>query len=221
MGVELDELVKTVSNQTLASAKESRQLTEQLINVALILAGLIFIGVLAMAYYSHRQVAAPLRDISEVLSGIASRKDLTQRIKQRSEDEIGAIAHASNNLLEEFQKLARALDGTAQEVNRTTKSLTDITEDARVNMTDRNAKLRFATQEFMRNIEASTKASNNAKEVDMDLHRAQMKFIQTHLNEIDEGKQATDRNVRALQTSTSKLRQLAENMHSQIRLLNF
>lgn len=221
MGAELDSLVKTVSNQTLARAEVSQQLTEQLINLALVLAGLIFLGVIAMAYYSHRQVAVPLRGISEVLSGIAARKDLTYRIKQPSDDEIGQIALATNNLLEEFQKLARTLDGTAQEVNRTTSGLTEITETARVNMVDRNSKLRTATQTFMREIEASAKAKNMPKEVDVELHHAQMKFIQTHLSEIDDGSQATDRNVNALKTSTVKLQKLAENMQSQIRLLNF
>ena len=76
MGAALDDLVKTVSRQTLANAEASRTLTEQLINIALILAGLTFLGVLAMAYYSHREVAVPLRDISDALSGIAARKDL-------------------------------------------------------------------------------------------------------------------------------------------------
>lgn len=221
MGVALDALVKTVSDQTLASAKASLQLTEQLINVALILAALTFVGVLVMAYFSHRTVAVPLRDISDALSGIAARKDLTQRIKQRSDDEVGAIALASNNLLEEFQKLARALDGIAQEVNRTTNGLIEVTESARVNMVDRNTKLRQATQDFMSDIEASSKANHAMKEVDMDLHRAQMKFIQRHLSEIDEGQQTTQRNERALQTATIKLQKLAENMHGQIRLLNF
>ena len=220
MGAALDDLVKTVSSQTLANAEASRTLTEQLINIALILAGLTFLGVLAMAYYSHRQVAVPLRDISDALSGIAARKDLTQRIRQRSDGEIGAITLATNNLLEEFQKLARTLDGTSQEVNRTTKSLTDITENARLNMVDRNTKLRSATQPFMGDIEASAKDKMKAIEVDVELHRAQMKFIQLHLNEIDEGKQATDRNVNALQTSTGELQKLAENMQGQIRLLN-
>ena len=221
MGVALDALVKTVADETLASANTSQQLTEQLINVALILAGFTFIGVLAMAYFSHRTVAVPLREISDILSGIAARKDLTQRILQRSDDEVGAIAQASNNLLVEFQKLARTLDGTAQEVNRTTNNLTAVTEGARVNMADRNAKLRQATQDFMSDIEASSKANHAMKEVDVDLHRAQMRFIQRHLTEIDEGQQITERNERALQTATVKLQKLAEKMHGQIRSLNF
>jgi methyl-accepting chemotaxis protein len=221
MGDELDNMVNRVSTNTLSSAKVSQKLTEQLISLAIVLAGLIFLGVIAMAYYSHRQVAVPLREISEVLGGIVARKDLTYRIKYRSDDEIGRIALDTNNLLEEFQKLARTLDGTAQEVNRATNQLTEITESAKLNMVNRNSKLRTATQIFMGEIEASTRAKNIAKEVDLELHRAQMKFVQTHLKEIDDGSQTADHSVNALKTSTIKLQKLAENMQGQIKLLNF
>jgi methyl-accepting chemotaxis protein len=165
MSAELDGMVNKVASNTLASAQASQKLTEQLINLALVLAGLTFLGVLAAAYYSHQQVAVPLGEISDVLGGIAARKDLTYRIKQRSDDEIGKISAATNNLLEEFQKLARTLDGTAQEVNRTSKNLSEIADAAKVNMT------------------------------------------------------ATSAN--ALKTATEKLLKLAENMQSQIKLLNF
>ncbi len=128
MGTELDSMVNKVATNTLTSAKVSQKLTEQLINLALVLAGIIFLGVIAMAYYSHRQVAVPLREISEVLGGIVARKDLTYRIKYHDHDEIGQIATNTNNLLEEFQRLARTLDGTAQEVNRASNGLTEITD---------------------------------------------------------------------------------------------
>ena len=49
-----------------------------------------------MTYYSHRLVIVPLREISNTLMGIASRKDLLQRIRQRSDDEIGEITMATN-----------------------------------------------------------------------------------------------------------------------------
>lgn len=221
MQIELDSLVSTVSTQTLARAKDSQHLTEQLINAALVLTGLIFLGVLGVAYYSHVQVAKPLRAVSSALGDVAARRDLTYRLKQYSDDEVGDIAVSTNHLLEEFQRLARTLDGTAQEVNRTTKNLTDITESARLGMADRNTKLRSAVQDFMRDIEASTKVNGVQKEIDADLHRAQMKFIQTHLTEIDDGRLVTDKNVTALQGSTAKLQKLAENMHNQIKLLNF
>lgn len=106
-------------------------------------------------------------------------------------------------------------------MNRIAKSLTDITENTRLNMADRNTKLRLATQQFMGDIEASAKDKAKAIEVDIELHRAQMKFIQLHLNEMDDTKQASAPNVTALHTSTGNLQKLAENMQGQIRLLNF
>jgi methyl-accepting chemotaxis protein len=221
MDVALDKLVKTVSDETLTGALDSQQLTEQLINVVWVLTAFVFLGVLAMAFYSHRQVAMPLRNVSNMLRDITNRRDLTYRLTQRSYDEVGDIVVSTNQLLDEFQKLARTLDGTTQEVNRTMKNLTDITTDAKVNLVDRNTKLRNATQDFMRDIEISSKVNGVVKEVDAELHRAQMKFIQSHLSEIDEGTQVTDRNISALQASTNKLQKLAENMRDQIRLLNF
>lgn len=128
---------------------------------------------------------------------------------------------SANRLLDDFQKVTRTLYGTSEEVSRTMKNLNEITEDSRVSIEDRNTKLRTAANDFMRDIEASTKANGVSKEIDVVLHRAQMKFIQTHLNEIDEGTKTTNRNARALQSSTAKLQKLAENMHNQIRLLNF
>ena len=68
---------------------------------------------------------------------------------------------------------------------------------------------------------AAAKANNAMKEVDLNLHRAQMRFIQRHFLEIDEGQQTAARNEQALQAATVKLQKLAENMHGQIRLLNF
>jgi nitrate/nitrite-specific signal transduction histidine kinase len=188
-------------------------------SVGLVLTVLIFLGVLVMAYFANSTVAQPLRGTSKALSEITIRRDFTSRLKQYSDDEIGDIAVAANNLLQEFQQLALTLDGTAQEVGRATTTLTDVAENARVSMTARNAKLRAATQDFMKDIEA---ASGDAKhEIDVQLHRAQMKFIQTHLIEIDEGTVANERNVTALQGSITKLSDLSKNMHAQIRLLNF
>lgn len=80
MSVELDKLVQIVSEETLISARNSQHLTEQLINIGLGLTGLVFLGVLGMAYYSHHQVAIPLREVSIQLTDITNRQDLTYRL---------------------------------------------------------------------------------------------------------------------------------------------
>ncbi len=173
-----------------------------------------------MAYYSHRKVAVPLRNVSEVLNGIAARKDLTYRIKQESQDEIGEIAISTNKLLEAFQKLALGLDQSAQELNRTANKLASFTENAQASVVERSVNLRGATQDFLREIEVSAKLKG-AKEVDKDLHMAQMKFIQSHLTEIDAGTKANDHNVKVVKNATDHLKKLVDLMHGKIRELNF
>lgn len=155
--IQLDQLVQSVSDETLARATASKKLTEQLMNGALILTAIVFFGFLGMVYFSNRQIVRPLKAVSASLGDIAARKDLTYRIKHQNDDEFGDIANATNHLLEEFQKLARTLDGTAQELNRTTSSLAQMTEA----------------------------------------------------------------NIKGIQSTAVKLKELADNLYSQIRLLNF
>ena len=189
--------------------------------VVLVLTALLFLGVVVISWVTHKQVAIPLRAVSKSLGEIATRHDLTSRLKRFSDDEIGDIAVAANKLLEEFQRLARTLDRTAQEVSRTMTTLSSVTEGTHVSMTGRNSKLRAATQDFMGDIEAASQSTEAMRESDIKLHRAQVKFIPTHLTEIDDGTLVTERNVSALQGSVAKLRTLADNMRVQIRLLNF
>ncbi len=221
MSQELDSLVKQVADRTLLSAENSKHLTEQLIQVGIILAALVFLGVITMAYYAHSQVAKPLKAVSSQLTDLTNRRDLTFRLKHASYDEVGDIVNSTNRLLEEFQKLTHTLYGTSEEVNRTIKSLTDITELTRTHMSARNQKLRAAALNFMGDIESSSKSNGTHKDIDIELHRAQLKFIQSHLKDIDDGTHATENNTEVLRNSTLKLQKLADNMHDQIRLLNF
>ena len=58
---ELDKLVSAVTKQTLDKAANSQVLTEQLMNVGLVLALLIFLGVLAIAFKASQRNAAGYR----------------------------------------------------------------------------------------------------------------------------------------------------------------
>ncbi len=123
MNLELDALVMEVAENAENGAVQSNQQTETLINTALVLTMIsLVVGVFA-AYNSHHSITKPLNEVSDALTGIADRKDLTYRVKQSSHDEVGEIASAANKLLDEFQRLARALDSSSQELSKTAKSL--------------------------------------------------------------------------------------------------
>jgi methyl-accepting chemotaxis protein len=221
MSQELDTLVKQVADRTLLSAQNSQHLTEQLIQVGILLAVLVFLGVITMAYYAHSQVAKPLKAVSSQLTDLTNRHDLTYRLKHFGNDEVGDIVNSTNHLLEEFQKLTHTLYGTSEEMTSTLKGLTDISEMNSSNSSDRENKLKRAVINFMDDIKFSPKTNDVLEGVDIELHRTQLKFIQSHLKDIDEDTQATLRNTEVLRKSTLKLQKLADNMHNQIRSFNF
>ena len=125
----LDGLAMVMAQSAEIGAKQSYLQTETLINTALILTLVsLVIGVFA-AYNSHQKITKPLHEVSNVLTGIADRKDLTYRVKQHSNDEVGDISNAANKLLDEFQRLARALDSSTQELNRTAENLIEASDE--------------------------------------------------------------------------------------------
>jgi methyl-accepting chemotaxis protein len=221
MSQELDVLVKQVADKTLLSAQNSQSLTEQLIQVGIVLAVLTLLGVISMAYYAHTQVAKPLKAVSSQLTDLTNRHDLTYRLKHLSNDEVGDIVNSTNHLLEEFQKLTHTLYGTSEELTRTLKNLTDTSEMTSANSFERNNKLKSAVMNFMDDIKFTSKTNGAFNGIDIELHRAQIKFIQSHLKDIDDETNATTSHAEILRNSALKLQKLADNMHSQIRSFNF
>jgi len=124
----LDKLVQSVSDETLTLAGTSGQLINQLMTGSLILALIVFLGVVAMAYLTTRFVTSPFKAMSQSLGEIASTRDLTRRLDRRSDDEVGDIANAVNHLLAEFQQLASTLDRTAQGLGATVNSLSRVAD---------------------------------------------------------------------------------------------
>jgi methyl-accepting chemotaxis protein len=221
MSQELDALVKQVADKTLHSAQDSQQLTEQLMQAGIILAALVFIGVISMAYYAHTQVAKPLKAVSTQLVDLTNRHDLTYRLKHASNDEVGDIVNSTNHLLEEFQKLTHTLYETSGELTRTINNLTDTFEMSITHSSERNNKLKSAVINFMDDIKFTSKTNGAFEGIDIELHRAQLKFIQSHLKDIDDEANATNHQTEVLRKSALKLHKLADNMHSQIRSFNF
>jgi methyl-accepting chemotaxis protein len=127
----LDALVADGIKETLDEAGNSEYMVNQLITGSILLAVIVFIGVIAMMASTARYVTGPLKQMSVALGEIASRRDLTRRLERTSEDEVGDIATAVNNLLAEFQQLARTLDMTAQGLGSTVNALSGVANATR------------------------------------------------------------------------------------------
>ncbi|MCE9633669.1 MAG: methyl-accepting chemotaxis protein [Methylophilales bacterium] len=141
IGSSLDKLVGAGTDKTLEQAKASGVLVDQLMHVSIVLTVLILLGVVMMAYFAVRSVANPLKSISATLVEIASSRDLTRRLKHQSTDEIGDISNAVNNLLSEFQQLAKTLDRTAIALGQTSGALSDVADSTRMAVLNQNGQI--------------------------------------------------------------------------------
>jgi methyl-accepting chemotaxis protein len=94
-----------------------------------------------MVSLTVKTVTAPLKKMSMALGEIASARDLTRRLQRSSNDEIGDIGDAVNNLLAEFQKLARTLDQTAEALGRTSGTIAGVADSTRVAVLSQNEQI--------------------------------------------------------------------------------
>lgn len=131
IGKSLDVLVADGVKETLSEAGTSEYMVNQLITGSMLLTVIIFLGVIAMMFSTTRYVTGPLKQMSVSLGDIAAKRDLTRRLERTSEDEVGDIATAVNNLLAEFQQLARTLDVTAQGLGTTVNALSGVADATR------------------------------------------------------------------------------------------
>ena len=76
-----------------------------------------------------------MRQISEQIQNIASRRDLTVQLKSDSRDEVGAIAHSVNQLLATFRHSAITFDATARDLGRVSLELAERVARARSSAT--------------------------------------------------------------------------------------
>lgn len=217
----LNSLVQEVSTETLSTANQSVNLITELKNSALILILVEILIVLVMFYYTIVYVVRPLKDLTNSINDLSVRKDLKYRIKKLSNDEIGDIAIATNKLIEELQGLAVALHRISGEVSSTSSNLAKITDSAKKGMVETNARLIETTKNLMREIQIGANSSTSLSSDEMRIYNAQIKFIQNHMIEINEGKQNTEKNISNLEIESGKLNKLLDSMFAQIRRLHY
>ncbi|PCH62290.1 MAG: hypothetical protein COC04_05350 [Gammaproteobacteria bacterium] len=129
---------------TLNQAEWSRQLISQLINVSFAITFLVIVGLYFMTIYTRKNIISPLTNISNKLNSLTANRDISQRLKVETDDEIGGIAKAINGLLEEFQSLTKTLDETANNLSSTVETLTSVSNQTRDSIELQNQQLNAA-----------------------------------------------------------------------------
>lgn len=138
---------------TLYIELDLRDVQRHLRRLALVI-GLIFVGALGVAAVlsckMQRLICRPLFDLVAAARRVSSERDYSVRVESRSEDEVGALVAAFNEMLAEIERHERALADARTEleervVERTRELQKEIAERERAESTVRESERQYRT----------------------------------------------------------------------------
>lgn len=137
----------------------ARQLAWTIFLVGSISAGLLAAGVYLLA----RQIARPILAITDTAIRVTA-GDLTQSAPVLTEDEVGVLARAFNQMTEQLRSLYEGLENKVDELNQTQSELQTYKEHLEEQVEERTAALSRANEELQREITERKRAeAENAR----------------------------------------------------------
>lgn len=119
-------VAQAAADKAQAEADRAAALTTTLMTVSVAMGLAVLLVFAAAAAFTRQTVVRPLHEISRKILQIADGNDFTVTLDIRQGDEIGEIAHAFNRLVEQIRQMARALDGTANELGGAVDTLSEV-----------------------------------------------------------------------------------------------
>ncbi|GAA6133552.1 methyl-accepting chemotaxis protein [Oceaniserpentilla sp. 4NH20-0058] len=148
---------------------------------------IVFIITTCVGVLFPKMIIGPLNDLSVALNELASGKgDLTKRMPEMGEDEIGKLAHSFNQFLTGVQQLMTNVKAVSLEINSASQSLKEGAQDSVSNseqyahsmemVATANNEMGLAIQEVSNNTqqvsEEAKNADSTAKQIAHDFSRA-------------------------------------------------
>lgn len=114
LGHHLEALLTEVSKFTESAAKEAEQTEHMAMKVLIgIFAGGVLIGII-FSMLIGRSITKPLDELRRIISGVVQNKDLTLRVPDGKNDEIGHTAQSFNGLMTSFQQALGSVSISAE-----------------------------------------------------------------------------------------------------------
>lgn len=134
------------------------ELMERLWNYAGILAGVMVLGLLVallLSTWLQTGITGPILAVSDAARRVVESRDFTLRVKKTSNDEIGYLVDAFNDMLAEIGRRAEALEASnlnlrreVQERERAEENLRELNTELEKRVADRTAQLESANREL-------------------------------------------------------------------------
>lgn len=98
----------------------------------IILSLLAFLGVAILGFWVTRSITHPLDILRNVIKRTSRERDLTLKVKVISNDEIGQVAVAYNNLMAQFKELIESIHESNKHLANEASSLAQVTEQTKL-----------------------------------------------------------------------------------------
>lgn len=215
----LNTLSSDAEQATLMEATDSRQLISQLISASIVIIVVALIGIYLMVLYTSKTIITPLTNISNRLKSLTANRDISQRLKVETEDEIGDIAKEINGLLQEFQGLTKTLDETANNLGVTVETLTSVSEQAKDSIEQQNQQLISADQLSNQITDQVTTITLKAESASEEANNS-AQISAEGLNVVTNNKQAIDALAREVEDSATVIAKLGKDSERVISVLD-
>ncbi|NML13760.1 hybrid sensor histidine kinase/response regulator [Azohydromonas caseinilytica] len=159
------------------------ELYDRLLNYTSIAAGVTLIAMLVALLLSarlQRLVTAPVLEIADVAQDVVRQRDYTRRARRLSDDEIGALAQAFNEMLAEIEQRTRALEAS----NRDKAREVEERRSAQQEVMRLNQELEQRVQERTAQLEASNRELAAASAAAQQANRAKSEFLSSMSHEL-------------------------------------
>lgn len=83
--------------------------------------------VLLLLFWLAQQILKPVEALANTMTQAANKQDLTLRMMITKQDEVGAVGHAFNSMLNQFQQILKQVSGAATQITSSTEELSAIT----------------------------------------------------------------------------------------------
>ena len=118
---------------------------EAIISAILVSSGILLITLLVL-WFSTAKLLQPLLSVKQALVEIAGGAgDLSQRIKIKSDDEVGQLSDAFNRFIEQIQNIVSRVQQTSEELRDTTVKVAKVSEITVSKTSDAEQELHLAT----------------------------------------------------------------------------